>query len=374
MTLFNSNTKNQRYLVNQIHAKSLEGNPLNAPVKRDLTIYLPPNYFEAKNERYSTVYFLHGYSGNNRDLTVYPTLEGHPKLAPILSVPPIKQQLDVSRIPSYRDFDTLIEGGEIEPMIFVQPDGSLHQPNKFGLKTSSGDPITKGSFYVNSPYTGNYEDYILEIVNYIDSNYRTKADREHRLIAGVSMGGYGALSVGFRNLNYFKSIAALSPPDVIIEELLVLKLRTPIYEMIFRPEMAAKYLDAMLGDMLDSLDLVWSNENPLLSSIKRDDSGKPISFDTKAAENWNQGSLTTLLKQTYKKSPEFMKNVNVYLSCEKNDEFHLSQVAENIHHQLEKFGVQHSLDLSDDPKAKLSPHLFGCLYKIIPAIQHFLSI
>jgi hypothetical protein len=377
MPVVNSNSKNKRYLVDQIHARSLERNPLGAPVQRDLAIYLPPNYFENENERYPTVYFLHGYARNNRNLHVYPTLEEHTFFASILATASLKQQVDVTRLPSYKMFDTLIESGKIEPMIFVQPDGSLHLHNKFGLKRPAGEPLTKGSFFVNSPYTGNYEDYIIEIVNYMDNNYRTQADREHRILAGGSMGGYGALSVGFRNLDYFKSIAALSLGNLpSVENLLTLKSNAPIYEIVFGSEMAAKAPERariLVRDILDTIDLIWSKENSLLSSIQRDATGKIISYDTKAAENWNQGNLITLLKQTHKQSPEPMKNVNVYLSCEKNDEYGFSLCVEKIHYHLKTFGVHHHLYLTDDPKAKLSPHSFGIHYNTIPAIQYFLS-
>ena len=364
---------NQRFRVDKIYAKSLEDNPLNAPVERELSIYLPPSYFKEENERYTTVYFLHGYSGNNNSLTVYPSLEEDPSLASMLSVAEIAQQLDVDQIPFYSTFDAFIAEGKIEPMIFIQPDGSLHHPNKYGLTTPTGDSVTKGSFYVNSPYTGNYEDYILEIIKYVDTNYRTKADRSHRLIAGVSMGGYGALSVGLRNLDLFQSIAALSPGTPAVDPFLDLKLRNPIYNMIMGADLAAKYGDALLGDILDTFDMIWSKENPLLPSVQRDESGKAVSYDTSAAENWNQGSLATLISQMHEQSPELMQTAKIYLSCEKNDEFHLAPFAEAIHQQLNQIGVNHHFDLSNNPKAQLSPHMFGCRYHILPAILYFLA-
>jgi enterochelin esterase family protein len=178
---------NQRFRVDTIYAKSFEDNPLHAPVERELAIYLPPSYFTEENARYTTVYFLHGYSGNNHSLTVYPSLEEDPRLASMLSVPAIAQQLDVEQIPFDNTFDGLIAEEKIEPMIFIQPDGSLHHPNKYGLTTPTGDSVTKGSFYVNSPYTGNYENYILEVIKYIDTKYRTNADRAHRLRARVDL-------------------------------------------------------------------------------------------------------------------------------------------------------------------------------------------
>jgi hypothetical protein len=44
----------------------------------------------------------------------------------------------------------------------------------------------------------------------IDSTYRTKADREHRAIAGLSMGGGQALQIGLTNLDKFAHIGGFS--------------------------------------------------------------------------------------------------------------------------------------------------------------------
>ena len=137
-----------------------------------MAVYLPPGYFDETERRYPVVYFLHGYSGNNRQFTVYPTIEENPNLPVGILPPNIRQQIDIPRLPSYQLFDKLINQGQLPPLIFAQPDGSLHQPNKFGLTSpGTGQPMTKGSFYVNSPHTGNYEDY--KVVHHIEGNYRT---------------------------------------------------------------------------------------------------------------------------------------------------------------------------------------------------------
>jgi len=61
---------NERYKIDNFLSKALEGNPLNSPVKRDLKIYLPPGYFESDDKRYPSIYYIHGYGGNNRGWTV----------------------------------------------------------------------------------------------------------------------------------------------------------------------------------------------------------------------------------------------------------------------------------------------------------------
>jgi hypothetical protein len=102
-------------------------------------------------------------------------------------------------------------------------------------------------------------------------------------------------------------------------------------------------------------------------------SGQVISYDASAAENWNQGSLAALITHTYEQTPELVQTANIYLSCEKNDEFNLGSVAEALHQQLNQIDIPHHYDLSNNPKAQLSPHMFGCVYHILPAIRSFLA-
>ena len=56
-----------------------------------------------------------------------------------------------------------------------------------------------------------WEDYlILDLIPYVDSHYRTVRTRQGRAIAGLSMGGYGALTLGLRHPRVFAAIASLS--------------------------------------------------------------------------------------------------------------------------------------------------------------------
>jgi enterochelin esterase family protein len=51
-----------------------------------------------------------------------------------------------------------------------------------------------------------------ELIPKIDSTYRTLADRDHRALAGLSMGGMQALQIGLNHLDLFASIGAFSAP------------------------------------------------------------------------------------------------------------------------------------------------------------------
>jgi pimeloyl-ACP methyl ester carboxylesterase len=95
------------------------------------------------------------------------------------------------------DMDSLIESGRINEMIFV---------------VSSGDSKPGGSFYVNSPVTGNWEDHIVnDVVGYVDSHFRTLPQAESRGITGHSMGGFGALNIAMRHPDVFSAVYSMSP-------------------------------------------------------------------------------------------------------------------------------------------------------------------
>ena len=67
-------------------------------------------------------------------------------------------------------------------------------------------PDGKDSWYWDSPKNPayRYETFVSsELVNYIDRNYKTIADRKGRAITGLSMGGHGAMWLGIRHKDVF---------------------------------------------------------------------------------------------------------------------------------------------------------------------------
>jgi S-formylglutathione hydrolase FrmB len=159
----------------EVPAPSLRGNLLGDPAKRAASIYLPPQYAAEPARRFPVIYLLHGFSA---DHTAF--IAGR------------YQDLNV-RI----SMDSLIAAGKVQPMIVVTPSAR----NRFD-----------GSFYANSPTTGNWEDFVAkDLVRHIDRRYRTIPRASSRGLAGHSMGGYGALRVGMRNPGVFSAIYLLSP-------------------------------------------------------------------------------------------------------------------------------------------------------------------
>lgn len=92
--------------------------------------------------------------------------------------------------------DNLIARGSVAEMIVVMPD----------CFTRLG-----GSQYINSPAVGRYEDYLIEeIVPFVDSRFRTRAESKSRAVMGKSSGGYGALVQGMRHPELFGLVASHS--------------------------------------------------------------------------------------------------------------------------------------------------------------------
>ncbi len=77
-------------------------------------------------------------------------------------------------------------------------------------------PDAGNSWYTNyeqsrDGQTNNWADHVVQdVVNHVDWNYRTIARREGRAITGLSMGGYGAITLGLRNPDMFISIGSTS--------------------------------------------------------------------------------------------------------------------------------------------------------------------
>jgi S-formylglutathione hydrolase FrmB len=138
-----------------IDSALLRENPRGDPASRPLLVYTPPQY-ERSRERCPSVYWLQGWLGQ---------VDMWRNRAPL--------RPNVIEL-----FDDLFDKGA-PPAVVVFVDAW----------TSWG-----GSQYLDSPALGRYHSYLCnEVVPWVDARYRTKADRDHRAVAGKSSGGYGAM-------------------------------------------------------------------------------------------------------------------------------------------------------------------------------------
>ncbi|MGW8316105.1 MAG: esterase [Bacteroidales bacterium] len=132
---------------------------------RRLTIYTPPGY-EFSGENYPVLYLLHGAGG---DEEAWPT-KG--RAAQIM--------------------DNLIAEGKASPMIVVMPNGNVIQDAAPG---EGNEGFYKPRFMVPRTMDGTFEETFVDIMQFVENNYRVKAEKAFRAVAGLSMGGYHALHV-----------------------------------------------------------------------------------------------------------------------------------------------------------------------------------
>lgn len=162
---------------------------------RRLTVYTPAGY-EKGDKSYPVFYLLHGMGGDENSWSELG------RAAQIL--------------------DNLIASGKAEPMIVVMPNGNVAQEAAPGESSAGLNPPD-----IRLPKTmdGTFETVFPEIVSFVDSTYRTKADKAHRAIAGLSMGGFHSMNISREYPDMFDYVglfsAAIVPRDGV---------KSPIYE------------------------------------------------------------------------------------------------------------------------------------------------
>jgi enterochelin esterase-like enzyme len=357
------NDKRKRYRLEPLYAPSLAGNPLGSPVRRGIHIYLPPGYFDSQKTRYPVVYFLHGYGADSSN-PVINSRKGLHRSYPLLLRVPFRKIF--TRVVTFEQLDQMILSGQLPPFILAQPDSSLHQPNIYGAKGLSGRVGMKGSLYTDSQFSGNYTTYVFEdVLHHVEESYRTIEEKNGRCLMGGSMGGYGALLGGILHPDLFAAIAALSPTIGCLD-LLDLRFVVPFNRTLFGDAKAEEMGRKELGDILDTCDLVFSKDRPLLPTIKRDEQDHVVQMDDRARENWARSDLGYILARR----PRAFDDVRLQFNCDQADEFGFAGPCRRFHAQLEQRRIEHSFEIYSQPEAeRISPHILGIVGHLLPALR-----
>ena len=140
--------------------------------RRNVLVYLPPGY--RAQQKYPVLYLLHGIGGNEHEWTGY----CHANVI----------------------LDNLIADGKAVPMIVVMPNGRAQKNDR-----------AEGNVFASAPAFAAFEKDLLEdVIPAIESRYPVIADREHRAIAGLSMGGGQALNFGLGHIGTFAWVGGFS--------------------------------------------------------------------------------------------------------------------------------------------------------------------
>jgi enterochelin esterase-like enzyme len=141
--------------------------------KRKMVVYLPPGY--SKDKKYPVLYLLHGAGDDETGW---------------------QQKGSAETI-----LDNLHADKKVVPMVVVMPNGFARGRN--------APPPAEGQRR-RRDNSGFERDLLNDIMPYVESQYAVRADREHRAIAGLSMGGGQALTIGLKRLDQFAWIGGFS--------------------------------------------------------------------------------------------------------------------------------------------------------------------
>jgi enterochelin esterase-like enzyme len=139
---------------------------------RKMNVYTPPGY--SKEKKYPVLYLLHGIGGDETEWQRFAK-------------------------PNFL-LDNLLAEGKVVPMIVVMPNGRAQK-----------DDRARGDVMRTAPAFAVFEkDLLQDVIPAIESRYSVLADREHRALAGLSMGGGQSLNFGLAHLDTFAWVGAFS--------------------------------------------------------------------------------------------------------------------------------------------------------------------
>ncbi len=147
--------------------------------KREMLVYTPPGY--ASDKTYPVLYLLHGIGA------------------------------DAGQWPYWCNahlvVENLIAEGKIDPMLIVFPNcdanNTVENPKSEGMEEGRGGGYKGyGALFEN--------DLLKDIIPFMEHNYSVYTDREHRALAGLSMGGGQALNIGLSHIDTFAHVGGFS--------------------------------------------------------------------------------------------------------------------------------------------------------------------
>lgn len=141
---------------------------------RKALVYTPPGF--SKNKKYPVLYLLHGIGGDEKEWFNH----GVPQIV----------------------FDNLYAEGKMKPMIVVMPNGRAMKDDRATGNIMAPDKVQAFATFE--------QDLLNDLIPFVEKTYPVKEEREHRAIAGLSMGGGQSLNFGLGNLDKFAWVGGFS--------------------------------------------------------------------------------------------------------------------------------------------------------------------
>jgi Putative esterase len=321
-----------------VESELLAGNPLGDPATRPLWVYSAPG---VGDEPVPTVYVIQGFLG----------------------------QVDswANRFPfeltMLERVDEMFAVGDCPPALVVFADAW----------TSYG-----GSQFLNSSSTGRYLDYLCdEVVPFVDDRYPALPGPEHRGLSGKSSGGYGAMVVPMLRPEVFGALASHAG-DALFE---------CSYLPNF-PQLARKLRDEFDGSAekfwaelqaMDRLDMERFENFDLIgyAAAYSPDPERPgkalLPFDVATGrlidDVWAQWLEKDPVRMAPRHADALRSMRHVYLDAGKSDEWFLDLGAQAFGAELDKLGVEHTLELFDGKHGGITYRYPGAIRELVLALR-----
>ena len=324
-----------------VESELLASNPLGDPARRPLYVYRSPGVRAGSASDVPSVYVLQGFTGQ---LDMW--------LSRSAFEPTIVERLDA------------MFAGERPPasdavIVFVD------------AWTSLG-----GSQFVNSSAIGDYSDYICdEVVPFIDANYPTVAEPQRRGVAGKSSGGYGAMVLAMRRPDVFGGLVSHSGDA--------------LFEACYLPDVH-KAVRALRDHFDGSLETFWQrfaarerfdferfgaiiNIHAMACAYSPDPEhpSRPLlPFDLSSGrlipEVWERWLEHDPVRMVQGHAQALARMRHIHIEAGRGDEFFLDLGAQAVSGELERAGIEHTLELFDGTHG-------GLTYRYAPAIRDLLD-
>jgi S-formylglutathione hydrolase FrmB len=279
-------------------------------VNKRYLVYVPATY-AADQRPYPVIYLLHGLGGDETNWT---------------------QHGDLVRAADRLGLRALVVMPDGDAGFYVNSRASARYDDCLSAKPpfSPGEPPS--TFCVKTP---RYDDYVTrDLVADVDARYRTAKSRAGRGIAGLSMGGFGALSLAMKHPDVFSAAAATSGLASLryagphpYRDLASVEIASPSRWGRDYPERVAEHVRAVFG----ADEATWRSNDPIA-----------------LAETLEPGRLA------------------LRIDCGESDDFRFDDHARHLHDVLTARGIQHEFQIT------AGTHLFDYWKARLPEILAFM--
>jgi S-formylglutathione hydrolase FrmB len=323
-----------------VESEALGDNPLGDPARRPLYVYRPPGVERDHPRPLPSVYVIQGYTGQ---LDMWFTR--NPFQPTVIEA-----------------FDALFASGACPDAILVFVDAW----------TSYG-----GSQFLNSSGTGRYMDYLCdEVVEFVDSRYPTIGDRDHRGLAGKSSGGYGAMVVPMLRPDVFGALASHAG-DALFEAAYLPEF--PVFVRTIRDQFEGS-IDVFFEQLaafdhfdMDRFRAIEFYGYAAAYSPDPQQPGKallPVDLATGRLidDVWAQWLEKDPVRMAPAHDDALRSMRRIYLDAGMSDEYYLDLGATAFGAELDKLGVEHSLELFDGKHGGIAWRYPGAIRELVLAL------